>query len=250
MINIYCRRSVLSLRELNKSIHEKLTEFNNKEFQMKDGCRASRFEEEKRFLLSLPERPFDPAIWKIATVQYNYHIAVENKNYSCPYEYIKQKVDVRISTNIIEIFYQGTRIASHPRLDGHSSQYSTVQEHMPPNHQKYVTWNGERFKKWARSIGANTYTVVTVFLTSHKVEQQGYKSSMALLKLADKYGSQRLEDACIRALSYTARPSLKSVHAILKSGQDKVLIPETETTTVSSQYAFTRGPDYYKRGDE
>lgn len=240
----------LSLSELNNSIHEKLFEFNNKEFQMKEGCRASRFEEEKMYLLSLPERPYDPAIWKIATVQYNYHIAVDNKNYSCPYEYIKQKVDVRISKNIIEIFYNGARIASHPRLNDNSLQYSTVQEHMPPNHQMYITWNAERFHKWAHSIGENTYTVVTVFLTSHKVEQQGYKSCMALLKLADKYSPQRLEDACTRALSYTSRPSLKSVQTILKSGQDKVQIQKTETTEVSSQYAFTRGPGYYKRGDE
>jgi len=123
---------------------------------------------------------------------------------------------------------------------------------MPPNHQKYIAWNGERFQKWSRDIGLNTYTVVTFFLTSHKVEQQGYKSCMTLLKLTDKYSPQRLEEACKRALSYTTRPSLKSVQAILKSGQDKLLIdtPKAETTTLSSQYALTRGPDYYKRGDE
>jgi len=67
----------LSLRELNEAIHQKLVEFNHKEFQMKDGSRASRFEEEKMFLLPLPERPYELAIWKIATVQYNYHITVE-----------------------------------------------------------------------------------------------------------------------------------------------------------------------------
>ena len=240
----------LSLRELNEAIHEKLVEFNHKEFQMKDGSRASRFEEEKMFLLPLPERPYELAIWKIATVQYNYHISVEKKNYSCPYEYIKQKVDVRITKNIVEIFYHGTRIASHPRLYGQSLHYSTVQEHMPPDHQKYITWNGERFQKWARSIGTSTYAVVSVFLTSYKVEQQGYKSCMALLKLADFYSPQRLEEACKRALSYTARPSLKSVQAILKSGQDKLLIQKEETQTECSQYAFTRGPDYYKRGEE
>lgn len=242
----------LSLRELNEALHDKLIEFNNKEFQVKDGCRASRFEEEKMYLLSLPERPYEPALWKIATVQYNYHITVENKNYSCPYEYIRQKVDVRISRRVVEIFYHGTRIASHPRLSGHSLHYSTVQEHMPPNHQKYIAWNGERFQKWSRDIGLNTYTVVTFFLTRHKVEQQGYKSCMTLLKLTDKYSPQRLEEACKRALSYTTRPSLKSVQAILKSGQDKLLIdtPKAETTTLSSQYALTRGPDYYKRGDE
>lgn len=242
----------LSLRELNEAIQEKLIEYNNKEFQKKEGCRASHFEEEKIYLLSLPERPYEPATWKTATVQYNYHITVENKNYSCPYEYIKQKVDVRITRNIVEVFYQGTRIASHPRLYGHSAQYSTIPEHMPANHRKYVTWNGERFKKWARNIGVNTYTVINFFLTRHKVEQQGYKSCMALLKLADKYSPQRLEEACKRALSYTPRPSLKSVQAILKSGQEKLQIDysEPETEDIASQYAFTRGPDYYRKGDD
>ena len=242
----------LSLRELNEAIQEKLIDYNNKEFQKKEGCRASHFEEEKMYLLSLPERPYEPATWKSATVQYNYHITVENKNYSCPYEYIKQKVDVRITRNIVEVFYQGTRIASHLRLYGHSAQYSTIPEHMPANHRKYVTWNGERFRKWARKIGVNTYTVVNCFLTRHKVEQQGYKSCMALLKLADKYSPQRLEEACKRALSYTPRPSLKSVQAILKSGQEKLLTEysEPETEDIASQYAFTRGPDYYRKGDD
>jgi len=166
----------LSLRELNGAIHEKLIEFNNKEFQRKEGCRASWFEEEKNYLLPLPERSYESATWKTATVQYNYHITVENKNYSCPYEYIKQKVDVRISRRIVEIFFNGMRIASHPKLYGHSSQYSTNHEHMPPDHQKYSLWNGERFKKWSRSFGMNTYTVVNFFLTREKVEQQGYKS--------------------------------------------------------------------------
>lgn len=242
----------LSLRELNEAIHEKLIDYNNKEFQKKEGCRASHFEEEKMYLLSLPARPFEPATWKIATVQYNYHITVENKNYSCPYEYIKHRVDVRITRNIVEVFYQGTRIASHPRLHGHSAQYSTIPEHMPENHRKYVSWNGERFKKWAQNIGPNTHTVVKFFLTRHTVEQQGYKSYMALLKLTDKYSPQRLEEACNRALSYTPRPSLKSVQTILRSEQDKLLAvnSEPETEDIVSQYAFTRGPDYYRKGDD
>jgi len=122
---------------------------------------------------------------------------------------------------------------------------------MPENHRKYVTWDGERFKKWARKIGPNTYTVVKFFLTRHKVEQQGYKSCMALLKLTDKYSPQRLEEACNRALSYTPRPSLKSIQTILRSGQDKLLADssEPETEDIVSQYAFTRGPDYYRKGD-
>lgn len=242
----------LSLQELNGAIREKLTAFNNKPFQKKDGSRATVFEEERPFLLPLPPKPFELATWRVATVQFNYHINVDSQNYSVPHEYIKQKVDVRITKNVIEAFYGGHRISSHPRLCGRSGQYSTIEAHMPPDHQKYVTWNADRFTSWAEKIGENTAVVVRFFLSAHKVEQQGYKSCMALLKLADKYSVKRLEAACAKALSYTARPSLKSVQTILKSGQDKLLesSPAPETPPETSQYGFTRGAEYYKRGND
>lgn len=236
----------LSLRELNVAIWEKLTVFLEKPFQKKDGSRAVLFQEEKNFLLPLPAKQFELAAWKIATVQYNYHISVETQNYSVPFEYIKQKVDVRITKNVVEVFFEGNRICSHPRLYGRNNQYSTLEAHMPPEHQQYVAWNGERFKNWAAKVGQNTVTVVRLFLESHKVEQQGYKACMALLKLADKYSIERLEAACTKALSFTERPSYKSIQAILKSGRDKIQ-EESVAPVSSSEYGLTRGADYYRR---
>jgi transposase len=235
----------LSLRELNAAIREKLMVFLEKPFQKKDGCRAVLFAEEKPFLLPLPTKPFELATWKIATVQYNYHISVDTQNYSVPFEYIKQKTDVRITRNVIEVFFQGNRICSHPRLYGKSNQYSTIEAHMPPDHQKYVAWNGDRFKSWAAKIGEHTSAVISSFLGRHKVEQQGYKACMALLRLTDKYSVERLESACTKALSYTEEPSLKGIQAILKSGQDK-LLKETAPHS-SSEFGLTRGADYYSR---
>lgn len=72
----------------------------------------------------------------------------------------------------IEIFYNRNRIASHRRLKGRPGQYSTITEHMPEDHQKYLEWNGDRFRKWAEQIGASTYTAVNAILTSKGVEQQ------------------------------------------------------------------------------
>ena len=240
----------LSLSELNQAIHEKLEAFNHKPFQKREGSRASCFEDEKIFLLPLPPYPFELAVWKIATVQYNYHISVERMNYSVPYEYIKQKVDVRLTRTTVEIFFAGTRIASHLRLHGRPNQYSTVEKHMPPDHQAYLQWNGERFRRWAEQTGQHTAAVVRLFLSAHKVEQQGYKSCMTLLKLAERYSPQRLENACRRALSYTSSPSLKSVQSILKSGQDA--LPPVESPTQKEEpkiHKFTRGASYYKRGE-
>ena len=78
------------------------------------------------------------------------------------------------------------------------------------------------------------------------MEQQGYKACMGLLKLADKYTPERLENACKKALSYTPRPSLKHIQAILSSGQDLQNDEPTEQPNRASQYGFTRGEDYYK----
>lgn len=201
-----------SLAELNKAIKEKLDEFNKRLFQKKEGSRLDLFRDEELPLLApLPATPFELAEWKQATVQFNYHISIDGMLYSVPYEYIKRKVDVRVTDKAIEIFYNHSRIASHRRLYGRKGQYDTIMEHMPEDHQKYLEWNGDRFRKWAERIGDNTYQVVNAILTSKRVEQQTYKSCMGLLKLADRYSVRRLEAACEKALGYTATPSYDSV---------------------------------------
>ncbi len=235
-----------TLAELNQEIKVKLDEYNNRPFQKKDGSRLSIFlGEEKPLLVSLPAAPFELAEWKQATVQFNYHIAVDKMHYSVPYEYIKQKVDVRLTRNMVEVFYHNNRICSHKRLYGRPGQYSTIEAHMPEEHQKYIQWNDQRFIEWAEKIGPNTVSTVRFILDSHKVEQQGYKACMGLLRLADKYSTQRLEAACKRALSYTPHPSFKSVKNILVTGQDKVDNTSQPHSSEAERHGFTRGAEYY-----
>lgn len=236
-----------TLREMNEVIKERLYAFNHKPFQKKDGSRATWFAEERVSLLPLPRNPFELAEWKVATVSFNYHIAVDEQYYSVPFEYIKRKVDVRLTRSVVELFFEGSRICSHVRLHGRRGQYSTQEDHMPPNHQQYIQWNGERFRKWAAKIGENTSAVLETILTGYKVEQQGYRACMALLKLGDQYTPQRLESACSKALDYTPRPSYKAIQTILKSGQDRIS-KESVAPAEPSAFGFTRGADYYRKG--
>ena len=237
-----------SLAELNRAIREKQEAFNARLFHKKEGSRLSLFRDEELPLLApLPATPYELAEWKQATVQFNYHISVDGMLYSAPYEYIKRKVDVRITDKTIEVFYNHNRIASHHRLYGRKGRYSTIVEHMPEDHQKYLEWNGDRFRKWAERIGSNTYQVVDAILTSKRVEQQTYKSCMGLLKLADKYSVERLEAACNKALSYTATPSYKSIKNILTTGQDKSQSEPDKSETTHNNYGITRGAGYYGR---
>lgn len=169
--------------------------------------------------------------------------------YSVPYEFIKRKVEVRITDKVVEIFYNNNRIASHLRLYGRKGQYSTVTEHMPTDHQKFLEWNGDRFRSWAERIGNNTYNVVNAILSSQRVEQQSYRSCMGILKLAEKYSAQRLEAACKIALSYTATPSYKSIKNILAAGKERIdqELQASENAATHNKHAITRGAAYYRR---
>ena len=107
--------------------------------------------------------------------------------YSVPYQYIRDKVDVRLTGQTVEIFYNNERIASHKRLYGRPGQYSTVREHMPKDHQKYLEWNGDRFRRWAKEIGPYTYQVIDSILSSGRIEQQTYRSCMGVIKTSFRH---------------------------------------------------------------
>lgn len=235
-----------SLSELNQAIRKKLEAYNARDFQKKEGSRVKLFlGEEMSLLASLPATRFEMCEWKEATVQFNYHIAVDKMYYSVPHQYIKDKVDVRITDTTIEVFYHNDRIASHKRIYGRPGQYSTVTTHMPQDHQKYLEWNGDRFRRWADSIGINTAKVINGFLTSGRVEQQSYRACMGLLKLAEKHTPQKLEAVCAKALQYSSSPSYKSIKNLLINLKELPADTGTAQEKKVNNYGITRGARYY-----
>jgi transposase len=242
-------RQFFDINEMNAAIRKELDRFNHNEFQKREGSRYSVFiEEELPFMQPLPQYPYEFAQWKTATVQLNYHIAVDCQNYSIPYEYVQKKVDVRYTKNMIEVFYKGSRICSHKRLYGRRGQYSTVIDHMPANHQLYSEWDAARFLKWAAGIGDSTKDVVQKLFDSYRVEEQAYKGCLSLLKLADNYSPERLENACRIALIRIPNPRYKNIRLILESGQDKKderVSQSHSSPSESNKYAYVRGAAYY-----
>ncbi|WP_173915206.1 IS21 family transposase [Halobacillus sp. Marseille-Q1614] len=239
-----------TLIEVNKAIKEKLEEFNTKDFQKKSGNRQKAFLEEEKFaLMPLPTSSYEMATWTTATVQPDYHIKADSKFYSVPYDYIKCTVDVRMTRTIVEVFYKNARIASHKRLSRYGDSFQTIPDHMPRKHQQYLELDKEYILKWGKSAGPFTLLTIEKILESYPTEKQGLKSTFGLIKLADKYSIERVEDACERILSYTPRPKLKSVQTILKTGQDKfdpkMVTKKSSERKNDSAYGFTRGANYY-----
>ena len=212
-------RQFLSLMELNEAIHEKLETFNHKSFQKREGSRAACFAEEKLFLLPLPAMPFELAVWKVATVQYNYHISVERMNYSVPYEYIKQQVDVRLTRTTVEIFFAGTRIASHLRLHGPSQP---VQHGGGPYAAGYAALDCAMEWRAFYPLGRANRPAHRCRGTAFPLRPQGGATGLQVLYGPAETGgplfrSTAGERPARKVLSYTVSPSLKSVQSILKS---------------------------------
>ena len=111
----------------------------------------------------------------------------------------------------------------------------------------YSEWDSGRFKRWAENIGPYTKEVVDKIFASYRVEEQAYKGCLSLLKLADKYSSNRLENACAVALTHIPSPRYKNIRLILEAGQDlpKKDSPKEETEDTVNKYTHLRGPEYY-----
>ena len=238
-----------SLSELNIAIRDKLRAFNSKNFQKKEGSRISIFlGEEKPLLMPLPAIRYELATWKKATVQFNYHVAVDKMYYSVPHQYIKDEVDVRMTDHVIEVFYKHERIASHKRLKGRPGQYSTFTEHMPDDHRKYLEWDGDRFRRWAKEIGPKTSVVIDRMLTSGRIEQQSYRACMAVMKLAEKHSRAKLEAVCTKALKYANAPSyknIKNLFATMKPEEFAELTAADKKDIKVNPHGLTRGARYY-----
>ena len=243
-----------SIEEAKAAISEKLEELNTRPFQKRAGNRRTAFEnEEKEFMQPLPVCPYEPAVWSTAKVQNDYLISDGINKYSIPFDLIGERVDIRCTSNTVEVFFHGSRVASHVRKKSPQKDPICIREHMPPEHQKYLTYNPEEFENWAEYIGEHTSKVVHHFLYSDKEPEQGYKYCVSLMKLADRYGQDRIERACERLLSFTSQPSLRSISTILKNGQDKLPLEKTVTGHNVFQRrssGITRGVSAYRDGGD
>ena len=238
-----------SLVDLNRALREQLDAYNARPFQKLEGSRRSWFETlDKPALAPLPPTRYEFAEWKRLTVNIDYHVEAEGHRYSVPYQLVHQKVDVRITQSVVEVFCKGHRVASHARSP-HKGRFTTVKEHMPKAHQDYADWSPERLIRWAEKTGPHTATWVERVLASRPHPQQGFRTCLGVMRLGKDYGAERLEAACRRALRLNAL-SYKSVESILARGLENQPLPEPAAPTPPIAHTNLRGPQYYQQPNE
>ncbi|MEI2802561.1 MAG: transposase [Trichococcus flocculiformis] len=236
------------LQDLNQQIWKKLNEINEEPFQKRPGSRRKVFdEEESSYLHPLRQTRFKLSEWRIAKVQPNYHIQVERMYYSVPYEYIQSDVDVRLSKDLIEVYFKEVRIASHKRLSGETGQFSTFSEHMPDNHRLYLEHTPEKNLEWAKSIGTNM-GVFAEALLKNSSEKRALNQLMSLRSIGKKYSKEELDLAAQNLLLASSNPTVSVFKTILQRNKKREKEKDNGTLTehqTDNNYGFVRGAGYF-----
>jgi transposase len=243
-------RHFTSLPEVNQAISSLVAWVNARPFKKLEGSRASLFEALDRPALSpLPVTRYEFATWRQAKVSMDYHVEVRDRDrhrhyYSVPYHLIGEVVDVRASAGTVEVFHRHARVASH--LRSHGPGYTTDPAHMPEAHRRHAEWSPSRIVSWAERTGPATAKLVGAVMAARPHPEQGFRSCLGIIRLGNRYGPERLEAACTRALAVRAH-SYRSVESILKNGLDrKPLPPERPAHLSHPSHPNLRGPGYYQ----
>lgn len=235
-----------SLDELNTRIAELCDSLNDREMRRYGESRRQLFERlDRPALQPLPASRFTYAEWKHAKVNIDYHVDVDHHYYSVDHSLVHEQVEARVTTTTVELFHRGQRVAAYAR-SYERGRHTTTPAHMPKAHQKHLEWTPSRLTNWAATMGPSTAALVAAILAERTHPEQGYRSCLGILRLAKRYGRERLEAACARALVVGAR-SYRNVESILKSGLDRqpLPVPSTTPTEAPPSHENIRGRDYY-----
>ena len=238
-----------SIEQINEALWEELDKFNHRNLQRCDYSRRDRFIlHEKVLLLPLPAGPFVPKNKVEAKVQRNYHITLGEDwhHYSVPFQYIGKKVQIIYDTDHVEIYLDTVRIVCY-RRNYVRNDHTTLPEHMPPDQQHFARtkgYNRDYFIEKATQIGNDTASAIGKVLEQKIFIEQTYNSCLGVLRLGEKYGSDRLEAACRRALT-GYKVTYMGIKNILERNLDKVPL-QTDLIITIPDHENIRGPESYQ----
>lgn len=254
-----------TLTELNDAIDERVREINHDIRRADDTTRWEQFQaEEAAFLGPLPDAGFEDVEWKELKVARNYHVTADTGRYSVPFALAGKLLRVRLTASRVTVFDGHEKICEHPRLTGRKGQYSTLPEHVPPQHRNVDgLWSRRWFTDRAARVGPATLQVIEQLLDGQTIEAQGYLACQNILDGLGKNNRERLEAACQELLNRGAHPSysalkrlMASIDSDTKKPKPRVPAPSTRKRVSTVRFqdigsdVYVRDASHYARGLE
>lgn len=197
------------------------------------------FAEEASGLLPLPATPYEPVVWKQATVHRDSHIEFEGRLYSVPWPHLGARVWIKATPSSVLVYAQDERIATHERRG--AGRRSTLAFHLPEHRAALADrcidhWidRGDRLDPAVGTFVRNVVASDTVLSKLRDVQ--------GIVSLLERYPRHRAVATCKRADRF-GNYSYLDVRRILDNALD--LLPLSDETPVHgelSQPRFARGP--------
>jgi transposase len=187
-------------------------------------------ETEKAMLQPLPDVPVQEAVWVKVKVHGNAHVAYEKNLYSVPYQRIRQTLWLKATDTTIQVYHNHEMVAVHPRLSG-AGRHSTLDDHMPPDALAYKLRDPQWCLAQAEKIGSACLQLIKELFSNRVLDH--LRAAQGVVRLAERYGNQRLDAACARALLFDA-PRYRTVKTILENNQEQAV--ETANTPLPDIY--------------
>jgi len=190
---------------------------------------------ERPALLPLPAAPFEPAVWTQAVVGRDAHVQAGGAWYTVPYPYVGRTLAVRLTATLVQCYAEHRLVKTHPRVPkGHRR---TDWDDYPPHKAAFF----RRTPEWCRAQAAQLGPAVGAAVGAAVEEGTlaGLRQAQGLLRLAERYGTARLDAACARALAF-GDPGLRTVRTILERGLEGGAAPPAPAAVAAG--AYLRGP--------
>lgn len=184
-----------------------------------------RFETERASLHPLPDTPYDMAIWKQVKLHRDCHVVFERAYYSAPFRLVGQQLWVRGGTREVQIYTSDYQlVATHARAQRPGRRLTNL-DHLPSQKVPGLILSRDGCRLRATAVGPAAREVIDELL-NHRPEDR-LRTAGRLLRLGERFGPQRLEAACARALRFDD-PAYMTVKRILEQGLDTEELPSTE----------------------
>lgn len=161
--------------------------------------------------------------------------------YSVPSQLAGERVDLRITASMVEVFRGGRRVALHALLTEPGNS-TTLPEHRPVAHQRVLEGEPKALMQWATAVGVSAQEMIGYHLNERRDPANGMRAARRMRDLARDHGEDRFESVCRYALPLNIT-SLRSITSILTNQAD--LRPRPATPPPRMEHDNLRGAQYF-----
>ncbi|MFG6412703.1 IS21 family transposase [Roseateles sp. DC23W] len=191
---------------------------------------------ERPLMRRLPAIAPDLGTWQRVSVHRDCHVQFDRCFYSAPFTHVGQELWLRATDNVVVLYEDYRHLASHLRAR-RPGQRMTQRDHLPPQARAFFA----RDKAWclarAADVGPRCTELIERLLADRVSER--LRAAQGVLALGSRYGVQRLEVACERALAHDSA-HYRTVKTILATDADLQPTAAPDTPAAYGYARFTR----------